>query len=70
VEKDGPPRWRIHVDFKHHSFLVEADASSEKQANRRMYDENPEVEFCTERRIEVGDRLRIEGSTQPRNRSE
>jgi hypothetical protein len=35
-----------------------------------MYDENPEVEFCTERRIEVGDRLRIEGSTQPRNRLE
>jgi hypothetical protein len=41
VDKDGPPRWRIHVDFTHHSFLVEADASCEKQAVRRMCDGNP-----------------------------
>lgn len=70
AKKEGPPRWRIHVDIKHHTFLLEADVSAEKEAVRRMYHENPEVEFRIERRIVVDDRVRIEGSTHAKNRSE
>ena len=68
--KSEPPRWRIHVDLKRHTFVLEADVSLEEQTVQRMHRDNPEVEFRVEQRVVVDDRLRIEGSTVARNRSE
>jgi hypothetical protein len=68
--KREPPRWRIHVDLERHTFVLEADVSLEEQTVQRMHRDNPEVEFRVERRVVVDDRLRIEGSTVARNRSD
>jgi hypothetical protein len=69
AKREAPPS-RIHVDLQRHTFLLEADVSLEEQTVQRMYRDNPEVEFRAERRVVVDDRLRIEGSTQARNRPE